>query len=315
MASWLSRTDGTRLRLDAAGVLAGRAPGCAIALVDPRASGVQALLRQAEGGPELIPLGRNPVRVNDQPASGRQRLRRGDRVDLPGETLTVELDDEEEGWWFLERGGLTCVTRSPTRVGGGPRAHLQIPGWPDEALRLYLLQGALWVEPGVALRVDGREVEAGALLSLRPGATIEAGAGPALTVRGQHPGAAGGTLLERGVSAARLTFMPRGGRLSLTLSGRTHGVDLSELRCRLLAVLLQPGEGLAPGDFVPDEQVLPRVWPREPGRDHYDMNTLIHRLRKALLKAGVPPDHVIERSPQGGATRAVLASGATAEVS
>jgi len=79
--------------------------------------------------------------------------------------------------------------------------------------------------------------------------------------------------------------------------------------------LLQPTGEYEPGDFVPDELVLPQIWPRQPERTRTDLNTLVHRVRKDLLKIGVDPTSVIERAATGGATRFHLAPGVHVEVS
>jgi hypothetical protein len=119
---------------------------------------------------------------------------------------------------------------------------------------------------------------------------------------------------EIGASVARLSFLPRGGRMELAvLGGRSVTVYLAERRCNLVACLLKPPDPFAPGDFVDDEVVIPRVWPNQ-ARGRTDLNTLLHRARKDLVAAGIDGAALIERADGGGATRFTLLPGAAVSV-
>lgn len=88
---------------------------------------------------------------------------------------------------------------------------------------------------------------------------------------------------------------------------------LAERRCNLVAALLSPTRPYAPGEFVHDEAVIPRVWPHK-HKSRSDLNTLLHRVRRDLMTAGVDGAALIERAKGGGATRFRLAPAATVVV-
>ena len=87
-------------------------------------------------------------------------------------------------------------------------------------------------------------------------------------------------------------------RRVLGFGAREHTAWLADRRCDLVASLLKPQGAYAPGDVVPDEVLFRRVWPGgEPGRT--ELNTLVFRARKDLLKAGLDGATLIERQPGG----------------
>ena len=106
-----------------------------------------------------------------------------------------------------------------------------------------------------------------------------------------------------------IEFLPRGGRLHATIGGHLVTVYLSEKRCDLIAALLRPPTPLVAGEFIPDDVLLPRLWP---GRTmtRVDLNTLVHRTRQDLAPLGIDPGELLARAPGGGATRFTLAPGA-----
>jgi hypothetical protein len=98
--------------------------------------------------------------------------------------------------------------------------------------------------------------------------------------------------------SAVLLFLQKGGRLTLGFGAREHTAWLADRRCDLVASLLKPQGAYAPGDVVPDEVLFRRVWPGgEPGRT--ELNTLVFRARKDLLKAGLDGAALLERQPGG----------------
>ncbi len=103
-------------------------------------------------------------------------------------------------------------------------------------------------------------------------------------------------------STVRLQFLPVGGRLFLSILGHELSIYLSERRCALLAVLLQPPGESDPGDYIPDEEVFPRVWGKGQG-DRNTLDVLLSRVRKEFEAVGLDGFRYLERMPGGGATR------------
>jgi hypothetical protein len=103
-------------------------------------------------------------------------------------------------------------------------------------------------------------------------------------------------------SLVHLEFLTRGGRLTVSHDGVQRAVYLPERRCDLVAALLKPPPPFAPGDFVPDEVILPRIWP---GRtmSRVDLNVLIHRARHDLVRAEINGAAILDRIEGGNATR------------
>jgi hypothetical protein len=71
----------------------------------------------------------------------------------------------------------------------------------------------------------------------------------------------------------------------------------------LAVALLVPAPPHRAGEFISDDIVLPRVWPRKHGADRGDINQLVHRLRGDLAAAGLDGARLVERLGTGGATR------------
>lgn len=153
----------------------------------------------------------------------------------------------------------------------------------------------------------------GAVESVRDGDRLAFG-GVAVSVHIASDQASESTQLlsQDGARRAVFEFLPNGGQLTLTFRDgpAPFAVVLPELRARLMATLLQPPGGYTAGDLVPDDVLIPSVWPGQPHRDRTDMNVLIYRTRKSLLKAGLNPDRVLARARAGGSTRFRLAAGA-----
>jgi len=78
-----------------------------------------------------------------------------------------------------------------------------------------------------------------------------------------------------------------------------------------MIALLQPPDGYAAGELIPDDVVRSVVWPRKAGVSRPEINMLISRLRRDLLDIGLAGPRLLERAQGGGATRFVLATGAT----
>jgi len=310
-SAWLIGEDGSRRRVGHGALLMGRDPGCDIVLSDGRASGRQALLRIARGGLELHPLGRNPTLVNDQPIDRLTLLGTGDTLRVPGVTFRVEIErtPSGDGLWLLQVGNASHrIPPQPLAVGSSPHDDLVIPGLPPGALTFFRAGDGLLLEvTEEGFTIDGAPVEPDEVHPIGPTRTIAWG-DVSMKVENGSLGRTPTTHLSQLPILRRLQFryLPTGGTLTVDMSVEETEVRLSELRCRLVVALIQPPDPYVAGEFVPDEIVLPQVWPRQPDRSHYDLNTLVHRLRKDLLKAGLDPTQLVERARGGGGTRVRL---------
>lgn len=310
---WLDVPDG-RVMIGAWAVLIGRSPDCNIVLEGAEFSRHHLLVRLGSAGAELLPLGRQPVKVNGTECSRLMRLRAGDRIEVGpwtfqlGEGELANLPRVTERAWFLERqpGLLHLVTGPRFRVGGGADDDLIVEGWEPSVLVIHQGTGAPVLE---ALRrgVDcGRPLAPGERIALAEGVCVT-WRGDALTVRVKVPQAGVETrhaTLPAHAVLVLLEFMPRGGQLTVEVGGLLHTTQLSERRCDLVACLLQPPAPYRAGEFVPEDVVCARVWPGEKnGRT--ELNSLLYRLRQSLADEGIDPGPLFER--KGGGLRFCLA--------
>lgn len=319
-AAWLVTPDGTRLAIKPTGILMGRAPHCDVVLTEPGASRVQAIVFAGPEGPCLTVLGKGPTAVNGEVVTHDRVLEGGDRVELPGLVLEVLAAREEapapprSSWVLRGPSGLFGVVRTPFVVGSDAGADLRLEGGPAVALRFHLAD-RLHVEAVAAIEIDGVACEPGSLEVLRPGTTVRY-AGGQLSVVSANPlslNATDPTPLEDAPTEVRLEFLARGGRLTVGWRGLHRTVYLPERRCDLVAALLQPPPPFAPGEFVSDEVILPRIWP---GRSmtRVDLNVLIHRARHDLVRAELDGAALLDRAEGGNATRFRIARGARISV-
>lgn len=303
---WLEGSSG-RLAIGAWAVLIGRNPDCNFVIDSAEVSRHHALVRVGAAGPELLPLGRHPVRVNGADRSTLTPLRDGDRIDVgPWEFTIIEhvsvVEQHDERAWFIERspGLMNKISGAVFRVGGGDDDDLVIPSW----------------EPGV-LEVRSRG-EACLLRALRPGVRCERDLTPGeetvinelaqvfygsdeLTLRARTLKALDETCREerpRFAVLVLLEFQPRGGQLSVEIGGRLVTSHLSDRRCDLVACLLRPPPPYVAGEFIPEEVICQRVWPGEPS-GRVEVNTLLYRLRQALIEDGIDPTPLFERRAGG----------------
>lgn len=325
-AWWLRLPDGSRRRFGPAGVLVGRDPDCDIVLSDPGASRRQAMLHVSADGPQVVPLGRGPTEVSGRSISSASSLVDGDQISVPGLELTVETetlpndDDESAAVWVVERvgGGMFGVGPKGVRIGSGPNDDVRIEECSEGVLTLRLAQGHLVLEANAEIRLRDELLEEGSIETLRSGDRFDVGDVGFRAVAAWPHGAASTQVdeaLEEGPlpSFVRLVFLPRGGRLSLTIDGREFSVYLADRRCDLVASLLRPPEPYEAGDPVPDDVLMSKLWPR---RDvtASALNVLLHRLRKDLVRAGVDGGTIIARAPGGGAVRFTIRKSAQVEV-
>jgi hypothetical protein len=299
------------------GLLIGRAPTSDVVLQSPSASGLHAVVCLAPEGVELHGLGRNPVSVGGVDVRGRRVCHVGERIDFPGVSALVQacVRNAPERW-FVQRDEAPAhqVRAGGWQLGGGAGSDLAVQGWPAVSAVLHLADDALYVEFMAPGSLDGAHHEVGAMVAA-PAQGKLSFAGDSVWLRNGEAGGLATTHHAQvpGVSDAVLELHPTGATLRLVLAAEQYAVGLSELRSRLVAVLLQPPSGHMPGDFVSDDVLIPRVWPRSV-RTHLDVNTLVHRVRSSMIRAGVDAAQVLERAPQGRATRFVLQAGAHAEV-
>ncbi len=315
--AWVVFEDGARRRVSEQGLLVGRAATCDIVLSEPRASKRHALVCLGASGVEIHPLGRNTTKVNGREITGARRLAHGDRIEVPGASFSVDrpqerLADHAPVWLVRVGEILHRVPGRPLKVGGGDDDELVVPEWPKNAVTLQLGGASLIAEAGAAGgRLGDVEAAIEELHALRSGDVLRFGDRDVEVLAEQRQEETTVASLESlRLRVVRFHYRPTGGELSLQIGDRLLSCPLSELRSRLVVVLLQPPGGYAAGDFIPDELVIPRIWPRRDDRTNFDVNTLVHRLRKDLLKTGVDPTRFIERARTGGATRFRLQEGA-----
>jgi hypothetical protein len=310
---------GPSRRVGAAGLVIGRQGDCDIVVAQPSVSRRHALIQLTGDGAVAIALGRTPLEINDKKCDRIQALSHGDRIALPGVTLSIELEVARPSAAAagnyrlrLDGGGSFGIAHSPFVIGGEPTDDLIIKKWPRQALRLHLAQGDLYLEvmDGVAVRNGDLEVEPGAMEPLAFGDRIRYRE----TTFVIDPEASSGATTALGSAEVLIEMLPRGGRVIFSLSDGDRAVYLADRRLDLLIALLQPPEGFQPGDLIPDDVVRAVVWPRNPGVSRPEINMLISRCRRDLVEAGLAGGRLLERAPGGGATRILLAPGAVVRV-
>jgi len=322
LSAWLHRSRGASIAVPPRGLILGRRPDCDVVLTSGRASQVQAIITPTLDGLELLALGRNPTRVNGNAVSGRVLLQNEATVQVPGASFDVELAKttfwSAQVWTVqLPDGHQYALRRLPYRIGGSKTDHLRIKGWPPSAIEFHAADGGMAIEFLTSGQLNGIALEEGAIEMARE--DDEIAFGDTVVRVGAVAGDARETTVllgHDGIQTIAFTFLPTGARLDVRFAGEeaSRQVVLSELRARLLAALLQPPSGYSPGDLVPDEILIPAIWSSHSGRTRVDVNVLIYRTRRFLLKSGLNPDRLISRARLGGSTRVLLVPGATVTV-
>ncbi len=316
---WLVLSDAARFAITVGGVVIGRSSRCDVVIDHPAASRQHAIVVDHDEGLRVMALGRGRVDVNGAAIEHERALADGDQLAVPGLTARIMIGASgihaPHGWTVRTRGGARFgLTRPTFIIGSSAGADLRIADLPPEAVRLEV-STELSVIAQVAIAVDGVSVPPGRRHPIGGAAWIELGD------HGFHVGpvdadTAAATAAELQVptlpTAATIEFLPRGGRLRVSVGGHVITVYLSEKRCDLIAALLRPPSPLVAGEFIPDEVLLPRLWP---GRTmtRVDLNTLVHRVRQDLAPLGLDPGELLARAPGGGATRFALAPGAVVQ--
>lgn len=316
---WLDGTEG-RILIRQGGLVVGRNPSCDLVLPDAQVSRQHCLFRLDEGGVEVVLLGRVPLVVNGAAASAVTALREGDTVTVCGHSfrlVSTEAPPQQPTAieWALTRSGSVHhrVKRGSFTVGGGVGDDLVVAAWPPAALTFSTAQTSLVLQANIAGFVCGTTLEEGEVVTVMPGARVSF-LGESLQVLALAADASAVTapmLSPELPRTATLHFLPRGGRLTLGFGGRDLSVWLADRRCDLVAALLKPPAPYVGGEAVPDEVLLPRIWPgMASGRT--ELNTLVFRTRRDLVKADLDGGTLIERSP--GAIRFRLTDGAAVHV-
>lgn len=97
MSSYWLKLQDMRFPLRLGETLLGRSPYCSIVLNDGLVSRQHAAIRVTREGMQIEDLGsRNGTFVNQRRISGTQSLAAGDRIDIGGNPMEIELDARED---------------------------------------------------------------------------------------------------------------------------------------------------------------------------------------------------------------------------
>jgi hypothetical protein len=310
---FLDLPDGIAIRIGPAGLVLGRHRSCDLQLAAETASRRHALLRIAERGVEMIVLGRQSVDVDGATVSTTALLADGAQLGFPGLACRIRIEPDTDSIpveYALRRGGEYFPIRtSPFVVGGDASANIVIDGWPHDALRLWVVQGELSAEVGAPTVHAGIELAAGLHVTLRDGDSLVL-LGQTFVIE-RAPDDSASTVRTSAVprlTGVGLEPLPRGGRVTFSFADGDRSVYLPGRRYRLIAALVAPPSPLAPGDFVPDSELIPLVWnDNEEIGGRVEVNTVLMRTRHDLMAAGIAATRLLERAPGGRATRIVLA--------
>ncbi|GEM_PF-820362 len=320
--SWfLEVGDDEALTVAGRGLVIGRDPSCDLVLTDRTASQRQAVVLPMGPRLEVLALGRNPTLVDGERVQTRAWLTPGQVLEVPGLRLRVGriggVSGTRRRWLVRAPEGSYGLRQLPMSLGGGTTDSVQLFGWPPGALHFRLQDGLLVFETGVALQHGSREVPAGAVEVASPGDAFTV-AVCTVHLHRERVSQSGGTELVEASGrplAARFEFMARGGALTVDYgAGAPIRVELPELRARLVAALLSPPRGYTPGEYLPDDILIPAIWSGNAARTRTDLNVLLHHTRKALVRAGLNPAQVLSRAKTGGSTCFLLAPDAQVEV-
>ncbi|HEY5923967.1 MAG TPA: FHA domain-containing protein [Kofleriaceae bacterium] len=314
--------NGPSRRVGPNGLLIGRKQDCDLVSDDPSVSRRHALVRLTAEGAELVPLGRGPVELNGKKLDKPAALADGDELGVPGLVLEVHIaaqrpDAKASASWKLERerGGSFGLVHSPFVIGGDDHDDLIIKRWPAHALRCHVAQGELYIEATVAkVTRNGSELEPGAMEQLFVGDQLAFRKETFIVRQAAHDATTAVASINDLPSHVTIEILPRGGRVVLAMADGERAVFLADKRLDLVIALLRPPSGFQPGDFIPDEVVVPIVWPRNPSASRPEINVLIGRCRHDFVEAGLAGARLLQRSPGGGGTRFALAPGAVVVV-
>jgi hypothetical protein len=316
MRCWLEHPSGVRRYIGPGGLMIGREPDCDLVIDDTRVSRHHALVRMGKQGPEMLHLGRNPAKVNGKREEGTSALGDGDEVAFPGgHSLRVGVEKKAPSHtaglsWVIDlmQGGRFGIRRYPFSIGGSPDDDLSFRGWPAHALMVRRAQGSLFCEATVPAAWNGAPMDE--IVPIFPGDRIEIEDQVLRFSLVGQDGERATVVPDRAqrLVSLELRFLPTGGRLLVRFPEDEINVYMPERRFALIATLLAP-PGSAAGEFVEDDEVCSRVWPRNPNKGREHVNVLLKRAREDLVKAGLNGFKLLERARGGGATRFVLPAG------
>jgi hypothetical protein len=319
---WLEDSEGLRIPVKAGGVLIGRNPDCDLVLEHPQVSRYHAVIRSTLAGIELLLLGRNPAEVNGTLVGATHALKVDDAITFAGAELVIKAASTKPRaapprWAVRIEGGKTVtIQKLPYTILGTIGGDLTIPGLGD---RVLTLEGSgrqhLQLLGFGDVHINNTPLDGGEGI-LKSSDEVRAGDVAFSVILLEDP-VQETTITDPRNSAptsVRLQFLPTGGRLVVTMATHQVSAYLAERRCALVAVLLQPPSDFAPGDFIPDDVVCPRVWGRGEG-DRNHLNVLISRVRRDLDVAGLDGYSLLRRAQGGGATCFQVEEGTSVEVS
>jgi len=316
--AWLQMPDGSKLRVGREGITIGRRADSHLIVTDPRTSLKHCHVSPVPGGLEITPLGRNPTRVNSTIIPGRTQLLDGDVVELPGISLQVMVEEIQgspvSGWRLVRQEGIELSIRPlPFQIGGGKDDHIVVPDTPECCIVFHGVDTGIAIEVRYDVKRNGKRIQAGTITSTLPGDRWTIGEAHFHVTSDEFDPEQTQLIGFFGATEVRFTFLVEGGRLDFRLNPNTamRSILLPEMRARLIATLLKPPGEYQAGEDIPDEVLIPSIWPGQKIRNRTDLNQLIHRTRKDLVKAGVDPHAVLERVGRVGATRFRLAADAT----
>ena len=315
-------SGGAALRIGPAGLVIGRHASCDLVLDDPRVSRRHLLLQPEGTGLKATALARGGTVLNGRVLEATAEVGAADELALPDGTVVRVRANEEDGPsqpapWGLELapGQVVALRSAEVTVGGAWQDDVVIDGWPAAALHLTCGAKLTCVANVGGVTLDGAAAEVGASVFLAVGVQLGCRPGRAIRVVAAEP--ADETTIAAPVVVAPtrivLELLPNGGRLTLHVGAQPRSAVLSERRFALAVALLAPEPPEHAGDFIEDEKLFARVWPRHAGVDRGDLNQLVHRLRGDLTGAGLDGARLIERLVKGGATRFVVDAGTKIE--
>ena len=301
--------SGAALRIGPLGLVIGRHPSCDLVLDDPRISRRHILL--LPNGERVRATAYGATTINGRALEAPTDIGPDDEIALPdGQTIRVRsggTDDVDHAPWAIELapGQAATLHSASASLGGGWDDDVVIDGWPEGAVRIRSSVGKVELfaaVPGVT--VAGARVATETPVALGIGATIELANRVVRVVASAPPDETTRAVQVVVPRAIELEMLANGGRLTVTYVA-PRSVLLSERRFALAVALLAPAAPHRAGEFIGDDVVLARVWPRKVA-DRNDLNQLVHRLRGDLAAAGLDGVRLVERLATGGATRFVV---------
>jgi hypothetical protein len=289
-------------------------------LQDPRVSRRHLLLQPDGARVKAVSLVEGGTTLNGQPLEAPASVDASDVLVLPdGTSLRVQpveapaTIDPPRFALELAPGQSATLHTGESSIGGAWQDVVVIDGWPPGAIRLVVAERLTLTAMADGVVVAGTPVVRGRVIELALGEVIAAHGRTLRVVPAPAPDET--TIAARVVAPRRieLDLLPNGGRLTVHVGASTRTVLLSERRFALAVALLAPAPPRRAGEFIDDDELFARVWPRQAGVDRGDLNQLVHRLRGDLSSAGLDGARLIERLPQGGGARFVIEEGTTIE--